>query len=466
MELLDEVKKIEALENVPEEQLQWLVSQCDSFEFKAGDYLFKPGDHMDKMFLILKGNFVLKSHQNNQFRVVGNFEPRSITGLLPYSRAKEARGYAEATGDSFILALHKDHFHKMVTDFEELTTTLVHLMSSRIREFTKLEQQNDKMMALGKLSAGLAHELNNPSAAVVRSSQTLKTHLSSLPERFKRVMEIDMNEAQIDIVNDLLFSKLGNSTGALPMMEKSEKEDSFMDWLEDRDIEDADEVAENMVDFGFEEEDLDAIDEQVQEKDLSAIIHWVNQVLTTEKLVSEIEDASKRINDLVMSVKSYTHMDQSQEKKFSNVHEGIDNTLVMLGHKLRKENIEIVKNYDKGLQPAEVLPSALNQVWTNLIDNAIDAMKNMDQRTLTVETLMDGDFINVNISDSGTGIPDEIKDKIFDPFFTTKGVGEGTGIGLEVVHRIVTKDHRGSIKVQSQNSGTTFKVCIPVKATL
>ncbi len=464
MDILEEVSKIEALQQVPRDQLQWLIDKSKSFELQPGEFLFKPGDPMDRMLVVLSGHFVIKFHQNGQYRVVASIDPPSITGTLPYSRAKQAGGTAEATRPSKILSLDKSHFREMIITQEELTTALVHQMSTRIREFTKMQQQNDKMMALGKISAGLAHELNNPSAAVVRSSQALKEHLGFLPEKFKSVMAIRMEPEQVDHVNDVLFAKLGQEVPQLSMLEKSEKEEEFLDWLEDREIEDAEEIAENMVDFGFHTEDLEMIEAEVPPENIGSVINWVNQVLTTEKLVSEIEEASKRINDLVLSVKSYTHMDQSPEKKMASIHEGIDNTLVMLGHKIRKENIELVKKYDADVQDAEILPSAINQVWTNLIDNAIDAMKKSDQKVLTVETVKDGGFVKVNIGDSGSGIPEDVVGNIFDPFFTTKEVGEGTGIGLEVVQRIVTRDHNGSVNVKSKPGDTVFEVCFPIQS--
>ncbi len=464
MNVLEELKKVEGLGEVPEDQLQWLVEQGSLSEIAEGEFLFQPGDPIDRMQIVLSGSFVIKVHQNNQFRVIANIDEKRVTGLLPYSRAKQASGSAEATAAATVLSLHRDQFKQMITEHEELTTALVHVMSTRIREFTKLQQQNDKMVALGKISAGLAHELNNPSAAVVRSAQELKRHLSTLPEKFKEVVEIKMNEEQIDRVNHLLFSKLESETEELSLMEKSEKEDEFLDWLEDRDIDEAEEIAENMVDFGFSPDDLSTIDEDVPPEHLAGVINWVNQVLTTEKLVSEIEDASQRISDLVKSVKSYTHMDQSPEKKMASVHEGIDNTLTMLKHKLKKEEIEVIKEYDESLSEAEILPSSLNQVWTNLIDNAIDAMKGQERKVLTLKTVKDAQFVNVHVIDSGAGIPDDVIDHIFDPFFTTKEIGEGTGIGLEVSRGIIVKDHRGSLTVESKPGQTNFKACFPIKA--
>ena len=461
LDVLSQLKSIEDFKEVPEPQLQWIIDNGFCKKYEKGDNLFTKGDVMDKMFIILSGRFQIKIEQNNQFRAVGNFEAKSITGTLPYSRASIASGYAEATVQSQVLVLSKDHFRTMIHEHEELTTALVHNMSSRIRQFTKLQQQNDKMMALGKLSAGLAHELNNPSAAVVRSSQILKKHLSFLPESFKKVIKIRSTDEQIDCVNNILFGRVEQGVQNLPLMQRTTCEDEIAEWLENKGVEDGYELAENFVDFGFNQEDLDTIEGCVREEDLLPVINWLNQVLTTEKLVTEIEGASQRINDLVLSVKSYTHMDQAPEKQPVDIHTGIHSTLTMLKHKLIKGGIEMENKFGE-LPPVSIFVSEMNQVWTNLIDNAIDAMEEVDQKKLVIESLVDGDFVNINIIDSGKGIAQDIEGKIFDPFFTTKPIGKGTGLGLDVVHQIITQ-HNGSIKVYSKPGKTTFNICLPIK---
>ncbi|MTI23236.1 GHKL domain-containing protein [Fulvivirga sp. RKSG066] len=460
-DLLPQLKSIPELKEVPDDQLQWLIENSSCNTYQEGEFLFKKGDSMDNMHIILSGGFVIKLEQNNQFRTMGSFEPKTITGTLPYSRASTAGGYAEAKGASQVVSLSKSYFKTMIHEHEELTTALVHIMSSRIRQFTKLQQQNDKMMALGKLSAGLAHELNNPSAAVVRSARTLQKHLSFLPENFKDVIKIKASDEEVDCVNNILFSRVKEGIKDISLIEKTECEDAIAEWLEEKGVEDGYEIAENFVDFGFTEDDFKTIEGCLRPVDLLPVIGWLNQVLTTEKLVNEIQDASQRINDLVMSVKGYTHMDQAPEKKPANIHIGINNTLTMLNHKLKKNNIAIEKNFDPNLPEPALFISEMNQVWTNLIDNAIDAMKDSESRTLTIATRKDGSFVNIDIKDTGKGIPDDIMGQIFDPFFTTKPVGEGTGLGLDVVQQIINQ-HNGSIKVDSKPGETIFKVCLPI----
>ena len=463
MSIITQIKKIEGFDQIPDDQIQWLIDHSESHQIEQGDYLFEAGDPVDDMVVILEGLYIFKFMQNGQFRMTGRNEAPTVTGLLPYSRAKEARAYAQALSDVHFLTMHRDHMKKMIVECEDLTTALVHMMSNRVRLGVQLERQNDKMMALGKLSAGLAHELNNPSAAIVRSAQMLSRHLKFLPDNFKNVIKIKTTEEAVDKINEVLFGKVEAGVQQLSMLEKSSREDDLMDWLEDNEIENAEEITENLVDYGFEEDDLDDMKDLLREEDVGPVVNWLNQVLTTERLVSEIEEASRRINDLVLSVKSYTHMDQAPTKQAVDIHSGIENTLTMLNHKLKKANIEVVRNYGENMPEARILVSEMNQVWTNLIDNAIDAMEESPNKVLTIQTRKNGDFINVDVIDSGSGIPEDIVSQIFDPFFTTKTIGKGTGIGLEVVHQIITQQHHGSVDVDSEPGKTVFAVCFPLE---
>ncbi|WP_109830226.1 ATP-binding protein [Reichenbachiella versicolor] len=460
--MLQQLKEIETLAGVPDEELQWLIDQSEKITYQKDDLIFKSGDPNEHLLIILEGQVVLKIQQGNQFKIASNFGKNTITGLLPYSRATNAIGTGVATEKVVLLSLSKSKFKDMIVHQETLTTALVHVMSTRIREFTKRQQLDDKMMSLGKLSAGLAHELNNPSAAIVRSAQTLSQHLKILPDNFKEVIKIEMTNQQVDTVNEILFSKIGLGPQVLSMMEKSEREDDIIDWLDEREIEDSEELAENLVDFGFEIDELDTMCEGVEEGSVPIIFRWIDQNLTTERIVSEIEEASQRINKLVTSIKSYTHMDQAPEKVSTDIHIGIENTLTMLHHKLEKSGITIHRDFSNNIDKPKILVSEMNQVWTNLIDNAVDAMEFVSEKILTVKSYQDGEFINVVIGDTGSGIPLEVQDKIFDPFFTTKEIGKGTGLGMEVVHRIIKNQHNGSITFTTKPGKTEFKVCFPI----
>lgn len=453
---LEELKSIPTFENVPEDQLKWLLEKSTCSNYEAGDNLFKKGDPIDTMLIVLKGRFGIKVEQNGEFRTVGNMEAKQISGTLPYSRTNSAIGYGVALQPSKVIELHKDHFGEMIREHNDLTTVLVHTMTTRVREFTKAQQQNEKLMSLGKLSAGLAHELNNPASAMKRSADELKTHLALIPEGFKNVIAIKMTNEQVDAVNDVLFAKIENPSKPSSLMEKSAREDEMAEWLEDHGFDDGYEIAETLVEFGFDEDDLEIIEENVSEKDIPSVLVWINNVLTTERMVNEIEESANRIAELISSIKSYSHMDKGTDTEAVDLRLGIENTVTMLKHKLKHKQIELEVDIPENFNKVDGKPGELNQVWTNLIDNAIDAV---DQNgKISIKGEEDHHYVMVKIRDNGPGIPEDIRSQIFDPFFTTKGIGEGTGLGLDVVSRIV-RGHKADIKVKSQPGETEFLVC-------
>lgn len=455
-------ENFEVLSEIPDAQIQYLIDGGEHYTVRQDDFLFTKGEPSDHMSFILNGKIKIYGLQGNQTREFAVIEKGTVTGLLPYSRLKEAGGFGQALEDTEVLSFHRKDMPELIRNNYELTEALVQHMSTRIRQFTTFQQQNEKMMALGKLSAGLAHELNNPASAIVRSSKELRSHLEQMPEGFKKVMSIKMTPEEVDDVNSILFSKLNNPPmNKLSLMQKQELEDDLIDCLEEKGVEDADEVAENLVEFGFTCSDVDLIYDKTSDVHFPPVINWVNNNLTTEKMVREIGEASSRISDLVKSVKNFTHMDQTPDKVKADIHEGLNNTIVMLNHKLKKSGIEIEQDFQENLPKAKVLVSQLNQVWTNLIDNAIDALEKTDDAKLTIETRKDREFVRIKIIDNGPGIPEDIKNSIFDPFFTTKEIGKGTGMGLDVVRQIITQ-HKGTITVESEPGQTEFEVCLPI----
>lgn len=460
--LIEKLKGIPELKDVPEAQLQWLADKGTTAAWQDGDTVFNPGDPIDELRIILQGEINLYVQQGGNMRYLDTMEEKEITGRLPYSRMKGAMAHGIAAGETIVFNLHRDFFSEMIRNHYALTEVLVHCMTDRVRYSMKQQQLNDKMMSLGKLSAGLAHELNNPSAAVVRSAQELKKHLSNIPQKFKSVIRIQTTDKVVDMVNDILFSKIASAdTVPLSLSERTAREDEILEWLDENNIEEGYVMSETFAEFNFTPGDFDHLKQNLRPEDHTAVVNWLYQMLTTERLVNEIEEASGRINKLVTSIKGYTHMDQAPEKERADLHQGIRNTLTMLHHKIRKNQVNVIEDYQADLPAPLIYVSAMNQVWTNIIDNALDAMEGRENSVLQIRTERDREFVLVHIVDNGPGIPAEIQDKIFDSFFTTKPVGKGTGLGLEMVRQIIHQ-HAGKVDVTSSPGHTLFRVCIPI----
>jgi signal transduction histidine kinase len=438
-----------------------MIDNSKHYSLPEGDYLFKGGQPVAGTHILRSGKIRIYMLQNGEIRELYIMLPKDISGSLPFSRAATANVSAKVLEEVEVMTLPTDKFREMVSQHYELTEALVHVLTNRVRSFTSLQQQNEKMMALGKLSAGLAHELNNPAAAIVRGSESLTKHLKLGPETFKEIMAMRVEEKDVDLVTNKLFEVLNRpEKPKLTLMQRTEKEDEMRDWLEEHGVANSDEIAETFLEYAFTCDDLGDLHEHLPDKFLSPVLNWMNQNLVTERMVYDMQEASQRIFYLIQSVKNFTHMDQGKGKELIDVHTGIENTLTMLQYKLRKGNIEVVREFDGQLPKVMALVGELNQVWTNLIDNALDAMEAVGRGRLTIRTEKDDEFVKVSIIDNGPGIPEEIRSRIFDPFFTTKDIGKGTGMGLDVVSRIVNQ-HHGSVKVSSEPGNTVFIICFP-----
>ena len=456
------LQAIESLKDVPDDQLQWFIDRGTVLQLPAGECIFRPGDLIPGPFLIISGKVMLCMPCGQELQEVAVYEAGAIGGNLPFSRGKVSSVVTEVVEDLTYLQFPLGELDEMIRSQFSLTQALVHVMANRIREYTAFEQQNEKMMALGKLSAGLAHELNNPAAAVVRGSASLLEHLKLVPDAFRQVMSLQLDVKDMNYVTDQLFGALSKAEKpVLSMMERSSLEDDLVDWLEDHGVASAADTAENLVDFGFSETDLDDIKAHIPADAISTVFSWINNNLLTEKIVLDIHEASGRIADLVGAVKKFTHMDQGHGKQYADIHTGIRNTLTMLQYKIRNGNVQLIENFDTGLPAVNAMIGELNQVWTNLLDNALDAMEPNNKSQLTITTGLVKDYVRVTISDNGPGIPEDVKSRIFDPFFTTKQIGKGTGLGLDVVMRII-KQHKGAVKVQSKPGQTDFIVDLPI----
>ena len=445
--------------NVPEEQLQWLVSQGEVIQLEQGEMIFNVGEPVNQFYIVLDGKLRVCAVQSGKQKELRILDAGQVTGYLPYSRATLSPAFCEAIRESKVFKCAAEKIKAGIGDNYQLTEALVHMMVNRVREFTSIQQQNEKMFALGKLSAGLAHELNNPAAAISRAAALLLTQVDQLPYLFNTVAGLHIAAEKIETISNLINQKLSTEPALLSMMQKASLEDEINDWLYDNGLASTD--AEGLVERGFTINELDVFKSCSSSQELPVLIEWISNYLVTHKMAEDIRTSSERISSLVGAVKNFTFMDKDSDRQMVNIHTGIRNTLTMLNYKLRKGNISVIENYDETIPPIKAFPGELNQVWTNIIDNAIDAMEVNSKGNLTITSKHDARFVKVLIKDDGPGIPQDIQQNIFAPFFTTKEMGKGSGLGLDVVSRIMLQ-HNGEVKVNSIPGATEFEVCLPI----
>ena len=462
--IIGEVKKFSVFADLPEEDLRWLAERMDEITLEAGAIYARPGDSVDYLTLMLEGELqvsMLTSPGSPIFVAVAG----EITGRLPFSRLKNFKGLSRAVMHSRMIRLHRQYFPEMVQKMPLLTERLVGLMSDRIREVTRTETQQEKLMALGKLSAGLAHELNNPAAAAARAAQNLMGSFQQIRDVSLRLLKHASTEDQRNALFDFEL-KAGKSFAAQTAeaadpLELSDREERVTAWLEKHNIADSWKIAATLAEGCVDEPQLEKFVGVVGPEILNDAVHRVAAIINMFGLIREIENSTKRISDLVAAVKRYSYMDQTALQEV-DIREDIDNTLKIFAHRL-KTGVAIERNYDPAMPKVSAYGGELNQVWTNIIDNAIDAMQGKGE--LHIKTCKELDYAMIEITDTGSGIPKEIQSRIFDPFFTTKRVGEGTGLGLDTVGRIIRR-HHGFIEVESEPGKTCFTIRLPFKQPL
>jgi signal transduction histidine kinase len=455
------LRRIEIFADLHDDQLQWFASSGEQLRLAPGDILLREGDLADALFVILEGEVRGRRETAGADSPGFSGSAGEVTGLLPFSRMTRYSLTARATTPTWILRLHKDYFPEMLQRIPELLQQLVGVMADRIRAFSRAEQQRDKLSALGKLSAGLAHELNNPASAAGRAAESLREYMRELRQINKTLDEASLSceeRSSLASFEDNLVDQLA-SAAPRDALEQSDLEDELAGWLTRRSVPNAARLASGLVEAGVDAASLEKLGAKFRGDILSQILARVVYSVGAERLTREIEASTGRISELVRAIKEYTYMDQAPEQEV-DVHRGIESTLTMLKFRL-KHGVQVTREFAPDLPRIFAHGSELNQVWTNLIDNAIDAMGGKGE--LTIRTSRELDFILVEIIDNGPGISDAVQPHIFEPFFTTKGVGEGTGMGLDTVYRIV-RAHRGEISVDSKPGRTNFQVRLRIKS--
>ena len=457
--LVADLRKVAAFADQHQDDLEWFVSQSGELRTPVGEITVKEGSPAETMFVILEGELRARREMGPAGSPVYTAPAGDVTGVLPFSRMKTYSVTVRAVLPMRTLAFPASKFPELFQRMPELSRRLVGLLTDRVRNVTRDEQQREKLAALGKLSAGLAHELNNPSAAARRTA-------AALHDCLERLRSASRNAALRAEDCGLLAQREDEIRASLKPADyhdefaRADRQDAIQSWLEGRGVAEAWKLAPLLADANLTDEHLERFAGTAGAALGPELIRFAT-LLEMERIASELDNSTARISGLIKAIKEYSFMDQAPLQEV-DIKSSLETTLTIMHHKL-KRGITVTREYAPDLPKVMAYGSELNQVWTNLIDNAADAMG--DTGKLLVRAVRENEYVLVEIADNGPGIPSEVQSRIFEPFFTTKEVGEGTGLGLDVVHRIVQK-MRGLVTVKSVPGDTRFQVRIPMQATM
>ncbi|HYV51382.1 MAG TPA: ATP-binding protein [Dongiaceae bacterium] len=457
-DLVDRLAKHKTLGSAPREELAWLVSHGTLKHLPAGGVLTAKGAQVEGLHVVLSGHLSISVDRGAGPHKIMEWREGDVTGLLPYSRMTGPPGDSVAEEPSEILFVPRDCLREMTRECNEITTILVHAMIDRIRIFTSSDLHDEKMVSLGKLSAGLAHELNNPASAIERSAALLDERLQDADKATRALGSLKLTEKQLAAVELFKESCLAERVhGVRSPIEEAEREEALVDWLTDHGQDAA--PADALADTSTTLEALDHLAQSVDGPALQAVLHWAASGCSVRSLASEIQDAAMRISGLVAAIKGFTHMDQAAVAEPVDLVLGLSNTVAVLRSKAREKSAAVVIEPEPGLPRVRGFAGELNQIWANLIDNALDAIP--EAGLVEVLANREQERVVVRVIDNGPGIPPQIRERIFDPFFTTKPMGAGTGLGLDIVRRLV-RHNDGEISVASEPGRTEFRVALPI----
>jgi signal transduction histidine kinase len=449
--------RLTAFQDLPAEVIDWLLQAGELRQYADGEIVVRAGEPASHMMGVVAGAMQYYRPESGQQGPVFRVEAGQITGVLPYSRLQIAKGQGMVLGETTLYLLPRTQFPALEQLSPELVQRLVGIMSDRARDEVRGQERDDKLRALGKLSAGLAHELNNPAAAIARAAAALGESLKSKPLLLKNLLAAC---PPAEAVATLLCSGV-LETPASPRsaLARADCEDELADWLEAQGCADGYALAPNLLDAGHTAATLTPLVAALPAPARPAALAWLEGHLSAVRLTRDIHEASQRISTLVGNVKTYSHMDRAGGREPLDITTGLDSTLNLFDHALRHKNATLTRHYAPDTPRVVAEGGQLNQVWTNLIDNAIDALPAAGG-ALTVQTVKQPGGVCVSVIDNGSGIAPEVLTHMFEPFYTTKPAGEGSGLGLDIARRIV-QEHGGRLEAHSVPGRTEFTVWLP-----
>lgn len=471
--MVDFLRRTPPFSDLTDMQRQWLCDQSGDLHLPAGEALFHEGDMPTCLHIVLDGGLQITKRVEGQDTEIDLLTPGMFTGDIGLFIGLPHIATAHAMRPTHLLQFGVETFQALIAHSPTVARAMLPLMGARVQGAEVLVREREQLAALGKLSAGLAHELNNPAAAGQRAAAQLRETFAALQERTRALMDMRLSpEAWAALT--ALGEEARTPHPPLAPLDQRAREDAVAAWLDTHAVPDGWDLAPALVSAGVTMARLNALADALDPAAVGPVVGWLADTITADSLVRDIGQSTARITELVRAVKNYSRMDEAPQGDV-DVREGLDSTLTMLGHKLRAAAITVTREYDADLPRIVAYGSELNQVWTNLIDNAIDAMSAVGVAgvagvtgatngggTLLLHATADGDAVRVEVVDNGPGIPPEVAERIFQPFFTTKAQGKGTGLGLDISYRIVVNRHGGDLHVVSHPGETRMQVRLPL----
>jgi signal transduction histidine kinase len=456
---IDRLSEHRMLAAAPREQLQWLADHGTVRTLAAGEALSLKGTPVTALHVLLDGHVSIQVEQGSGKRKVMEWRSGDIVGQMPYSRMVAPPGDVIAEEPTEILSVPREHFSEMIRDCHEVTAILVHTMLDRARHFTSSYLHDEKLVSLGKLAAGLAHELNNPASALTRSAKALVTAVDKTESAARAMALANLSADQVQAIDHVRrISVETTPQSILSPLEQEDREIAVARCLKRHGADLS--AAEPLAQTDLTLETLDELAGKLEGVALDVALCWIANASSSRRLTQEIREAASRIYDLVAAVKGFTNMDRATVPEPVEVGVGLRHTIMVLKSKANSRQASVTLNVDPDLPPIYGFSAELNQVWANLVDNALDAVGPAGR--VEVSAAREGNHVRVRIADNGSGIPADILPRIFDPFFTTKAVGSGTGLGLDIVRRLIQR-HNGEIAVRSNPGLTEFTICLPIR---